>query len=146
MASSSSSPSITTRRTGSLMPSLGSVSSFIVLSSVFLAVPTSAFRSTRGTASTFRLSSLDASTIMAPADLTPAIDKFVRLPTGPNLDPYFMTAAGAAPPGPEPFAMVSNELQPLSDYVREMVVSENPVLTMAASHFFEKVRAMPAFR
>jgi hypothetical protein len=52
-----------------------------------------------------------------------------------------MTAAGPAPAGPEPFAMVSNELQPLSDYVREMVVSENPVLTMAASHFFEKVSA-----
>lgn len=56
-----------------------------------------------------------------------------------------MTAAGAAPQGPEPFAMVSNELQPLSDYVREMVVSENPVLTMAASHFFEKVSAKTAF-
>jgi hypothetical protein len=78
---------------------------------------------------------------MPPANLTPAIDKFVRLPTGPNIDPYFMTAAGPAPAGPEPFAMVSNELQPLSDYVREMVVSENPVLTMAASHFFEKVSA-----
>jgi hypothetical protein len=76
---------------------------------------------------------------MAPADLTPAIDKFVRLPTGPNVDPYFMTAKGPVPTGPEPFDMVSKELQPLSDYVKEMVTSENPVLTMAASHFFEKV-------
>eukprot|EP00596_Hydrurales_sp_CCMP1899_P008997 CAMPEP_0119048394 /NCGR_PEP_ID=MMETSP1177-20130426/58662_1 /TAXON_ID=2985 /ORGANISM="Ochromonas sp, Strain CCMP1899" /LENGTH=363 /DNA_ID=CAMNT_0007024205 /DNA_START=179 /DNA_END=1270 /DNA_ORIENTATION=+ len=75
---------------------------------------------------------------MAPADLTPAIDKFVRLPTGPNVDPYFMTAKGPVPTGPEPFDMVSAELQPLSDYVKEMVTSENPVLTMAASHFFEK--------
>lgn len=75
---------------------------------------------------------------MAPADLTPAIDKFVKLPTGPN-DPYFMTAKGPIPEGPEPFSMVSDELQPLSDYVKEMVTSENPVLTMAASHFFEKV-------
>jgi hypothetical protein len=77
---------------------------------------------------------------MAPADLTPAIDKFVRLPTGPNVNPYFMTAMGPIPAGPEPFAMVSDELQPLSDYVKEMVTSENPVLTMAASHFFEKVK------
>lgn len=34
--------------------------------------------------------------------------------------------------------MVSDELQPLSDYVRELVESENPVLTMAATHFFKK--------
>ena len=85
---------------------------------------------------------LDATTTMAPANLTPAIDKFVRLPSGPNIDPYFMTAAGPVPVGPEPFAMVSAELQPLSDYVKEMVVSENPVLTMAASHFFEKVNQL----
>ena len=50
-----------------------------------------------------------------------------------------MTAKGPVPVGPEPFGMVSDELQPLSDYVKELVVSENPVLTMAASHFFEKV-------
>lgn len=91
------------------------------------------------TQSVLRSFVLQSSTIMAPADLTPAIDKFVRLPTGPNLDPYFMTAKGPVPVGPEPFALVSDELQPLSDYVKELVVSENPVLTMAASHFFEKV-------
>lgn len=34
--------------------------------------------------------------------------------------------------------MVANELQPLSDYVKELVKSENPVLTMAASHFFDQ--------
>lgn len=88
---------------------------------------------------------LEASTTMAPANLTPAIDKFVRLPTGPNIDPYFMTAAGPIPQGPEPFQLVAAELQPLSDYVKEMVVSENPVLTMAASHFFEKVRLSCGF-
>jgi geranylgeranyl pyrophosphate synthase len=51
---------------------------------------------------------------------------------------YFMSAKGPTPPGPDPFSLVSEELKPLSDYVKEMVVSENPVLTMAASHFFEK--------
>ena len=50
-----------------------------------------------------------------------------------------MTAKGPVPLGPEPFGLVSDELQSLSDYVKELVVSENPVLTMAASHFFEKV-------
>jgi geranylgeranyl pyrophosphate synthase len=47
-------------------------------------------------------------------------------------------ANGPAPDGPEPFGMVANELQPLSDYVKELVKSENPVLTMAASHFFDQ--------
>lgn len=79
---------------------------------------------------------------MAPADLTPAVDKFVRVPTigyKNKEDGYYMTAKGQAPPGADPFKAVGDELQPLSDYVKELVVSENPVLTMAASHFFEKV-------
>lgn len=77
-----------------------------------------------------------------PADLTPAVDKFVRLPAGPRKEsdtPYFLTAKGPVPAGPDPFALVSEELQPLSDYVKELVKSENPVLTMAASHFFDQV-------
>mmetsp|Transcript_3766 Transcript_3766/g.5892 ORF Transcript_3766/g.5892 Transcript_3766/m.5892 type:complete len:418 (-) Transcript_3766:406-1659(-) len=79
------------------------------------------------------------STDMDPADLTPAVDKFVRLP-GPNNDEaeYFMTAKGPGPGGPDPFKMVGDELHSLSEYVKELVQSENPVLTMAASHFFEK--------
>jgi hypothetical protein len=83
-----------------------------------------------------------ASSIMPPADLTPAIDKFIKLPA-PDFTittPYFMTARGPSPTGPDPFGLVAEELQPLSDYVKELVVSENPVLTMAASHFFEQVR------
>ena len=51
-----------------------------------------------------------------------------------------MTAKGPVPSGPDPFAYVSAELQPLSDYVKELMVSENPVLTMAATHFFNQVR------
>lgn len=135
---SSSSQSTSARKCSTSAPSISSITSVFILSAVLLITPATALRSSVRVAN-YRLSSLYASTFMAPADLTPAIDKFVRLPTGPNIDPYFMTAAGPAPAGPEPFAMVSSELQPLSDYVREMVVSENPVLTMAASHFFEKV-------
>lgn len=73
---------------------------------------------------------------------TPAIDRYVRLP--PSLitpisgDVYVIKAKGPVPDGPEPFKLVADELKPLSDYVKELVVSENPVLTMAASHFFEK--------
>lgn len=79
---------------------------------------------------------------------TPAIDKYVRLPsslmpvvsqgTGHDREEYVMSARGPAPKGPEPFGLVAQELQPLADFVKDMVVSENPVLTMAASHFFEK--------
>lgn len=53
-----------------------------------------------------------------------------------------MTAKGPAPSGPDPFSYVANELQPLSDYVKELMVSENPVLTMAATHFFDQVRVV----
>jgi hypothetical protein len=74
------------------------------------------------------------------ADLTPAVDKFARLPTqGQHEVNYILSTKGPSPSGPEPFGLVADELQPLSDYVRELVVSENPVLTMAASHFFDKV-------
>ena len=84
-----------------------------------------------------------ASTMMPPADLTPAVDKFVRLPDVPHAtaaaSPYSMTANSPVPDGPDPFKYVANELSPLSEFVKELVVSENPVLTMAASHFFENV-------
>eukprot|EP01035_Chromulina_nebulosa_P020103 gene20103-26100_t len=75
---------------------------------------------------------------MAPADLTPAIDKYVKIPAIYESSGYLLTAKGPEPSGPDPFNYVADDLQPLSDYVRELVASENPVLTMAASHFFEK--------
>ena len=78
---------------------------------------------------------LSASTMeMPPADLTPAVDKYVRLPSSEApTSPYFMTAKGPVPSGPDPFGYVAAELQPLSDYVKELMVSENPVLTMAGT-------------
>ena len=87
---------------------------------------------------------LNAATMMPPADLTPAVDKFVRLPESDShvtesAEGAGISAHGPAPDGPDPFKFVSGELSPLSEFVKEMVVSENPVLTMAASHFFEKV-------
>ena len=87
---------------------------------------------------------LNAATIMPPADLTPAVDKFVRVPEGMSGAPekvgaFLIKKDGPVPDGPDPFKYVANELAPLSEFVKEMVISENPVLTMAASHFFEKV-------
>jgi len=39
---------------------------------------------------------------------------------------------------PEPFKLVEGELQPFSDSISELVSSDQPVLSMAAKHFFEK--------
>ena len=85
------------------------------------------------------------SQIMPPADLTPAVDKFPSLPIliqskSDSSSPLAsITTRGPVPEGPEPFSFVASEVQPLADYVKELVKSENPVLTMAASHFFEQV-------
>ena len=39
---------------------------------------------------------------------------------------------------PDPFEMVEKELQPFSDSIKELVSSDQPILSMAAKHFFEK--------
>lgn len=39
---------------------------------------------------------------------------------------------------PDPFKMVDKELQPFSDSIKELVSTDQPVLSMAAKHFFEK--------
>jgi geranyl diphosphate synthase len=80
------------------------------------------------------------STIFEPADLTPAVDKYARLPAVSDRldmapDPF---KESPEPEGPDPFKSVEKELQPLSQYVGDMVQSENPVLTMAAGHFFNQ--------
>ena len=36
---------------------------------------------------------------------------------------------------------MAHELEPLSTYIKTQLAAENPVLTMAASHFFDKVRS-----
>ena len=81
------------------------------------------------------------------ADLTPAVDKFARLPPGEFYENFptkafsasWMTRKSSPPSGPDPFQIVHDELKPLSDYVKELLASENPVLTMAATHFFQQV-------
>jgi geranylgeranyl pyrophosphate synthase len=39
---------------------------------------------------------------------------------------------------PDPFQMVEKELQPFADSIKELVSSDQPILSMAAKHFFEK--------
>jgi hypothetical protein len=83
------------------------------------------------------------SAVIQNADLTPAIDKYVRFPSVDIQEKYLLTAKGPAPNKCDPFALVADDLQPLSDYVKDLVSSENPVLTMAASHFFDQVSTIP---
>jgi geranyl diphosphate synthase len=39
---------------------------------------------------------------------------------------------------PDPFQIVEKELQPFADSIKELVASDQPILSMAAKHFFEK--------
>merc|ERR1719491_2664715 len=39
---------------------------------------------------------------------------------------------------PDPFKMVEKELQPFTDSIKELVSTDQPILSMAAKHFFEK--------
>jgi geranylgeranyl pyrophosphate synthase len=39
---------------------------------------------------------------------------------------------------PDPFQLVEKELQPFSDSIKELVSTDQPILSMAAKHFFEK--------
>jgi geranylgeranyl pyrophosphate synthase len=39
---------------------------------------------------------------------------------------------------PDPFKMVEKELQPFSDSIKELVSTDQPILSMAAKHFFQK--------
>lgn len=76
---------------------------------------------------------------LTPADLTPAIDKFIRFPsTADDVTSPLLSAKGPAPSGPDPFHLVKDELDSLADHVKKAVENENSVLSMAASHFFMK--------
>jgi geranyl diphosphate synthase len=39
---------------------------------------------------------------------------------------------------PDPFEMVEKELQPFADSIKDLVSTDQPILSMAAKHFFEK--------
>mmetsp|Transcript_17042 Transcript_17042/g.16467 ORF Transcript_17042/g.16467 Transcript_17042/m.16467 type:complete len:576 (-) Transcript_17042:351-2078(-) len=39
---------------------------------------------------------------------------------------------------PDPFKIVESELQPFADSIKELVSTDQPILSMAAKHFFEK--------
>lgn len=69
----------------------------------------------------------------------PAIDRYPTKPQHQVDDNLFVRKNRDRIEGPDPFSLVANELQSLSTYVKSLVQNENPVLTMAASHFFDQV-------
>ena len=81
--------------------------------------------------------------------ITPAIDVYPKLPANDRLegstlvdvDPGSLLHLDGEPIGAfdiDPFSLVSDELMPFSDNIKELVESEHPVLSTAAKHFFEK--------
>lgn len=74
------------------------------------------------------------------ADLTPAVDKYSVLPDQSHLED--LSRFTLPPPNDDvadPFALVSDDILSLPQYVKEALRNESPVLTMAANHFFEQV-------
>jgi len=61
---------------------------------------------------------------------------------GDVLDPMegyqIMTGGSDITKLPDPFKMVESELKPFADSISELVSSDQPILSMAAKHFFEK--------
>jgi geranylgeranyl pyrophosphate synthase len=66
------------------------------------------------------------------------VDKFATVPTEEELEEDMpMTATGPQPDGPDPFEFVAKDLESLSQYVSGLMTSENPILTQAATVFFD---------
>ncbi len=93
--------------------------------------------------------------VLSKLDFKPAVDVYAKFPEPASSTPHHhdeneltllttsppaitLTMDGAAPNNVDPFALVKKDLAPFSDSIKELVETENPVLTAAAKHFFEK--------
>ncbi|EWM26176.1 Polyprenyl synthetase [Nannochloropsis gaditana] len=65
-------------------------------------------------------------------------EEVTLLTTAASQPSIVMSLDGPAPNDVDPFALVKKDLAPFSDSIKELVETENPVLTAAAKHFFEK--------
>lgn len=84
------------------------------------------------------------STVLSNLDLKPAYRLFDTVPppaaqeAARKIDDVDLNVEGKAPYAADPFNLVSKDLSPFTDNIKELVESEHPVLSMAAKHFFEK--------
>jgi len=87
---------------------------------------------------TFRAASLD----VPPLLIVPPIDTYPKVPSqspdAASLEPgaVLRWAEGQPEASRDPFELVSQELKPFSDNIKELVEADQPVLSSAASHFF----------
>ena len=87
---------------------------------------------------TFRAASLD----VPPLLIVPPIDTYLKVPSqspdAASLEPgaVLRWAEGQPEASRDPFELVSQELKPFSDNIKELVEADQPVLSSAASHFF----------
>lgn len=73
-------------------------------------------------------------------DLSPAVDRFVKLPSSAELkNSVVWTLNSTVANSIEPFKLVANDLAPLSSLVKDLVKNEHPVLIKASLHFFNQV-------
>ena len=78
------------------------------------------------------------STTAAAATTAMPHDELTLLTTTPAPPAIIMSMDGPPPNNVDPFQLVKKDLAPFSDSIKELVETENPVLTAAAKHFFEK--------
>lgn len=84
---------------------------------------------------------------LTPLKIVPAIDVYAKVPPkgkGENRklrstdNPVSRWVESQDMSGPDPFKLVSAELAPFSDNIKELVETDHPVLSKAAKHFFEQ--------
>lgn len=90
-----------------------------------------------------RRCSVDPTHSAAPLEIVPAIDVYAKVPPGKKNfvvsdSPVKGWMAAREEMGPDPFKLVSAELAPFSDNIKELVENDHPVLSKAAKHFFEQ--------
>lgn len=121
------------------------------LASLLLALDQSAAFSPVGFAASHHTPTMRASSqvvtsamqVMAPADLTPAIEKFAASPAEEDLEAETqLTVDGSKPKGPDPFKFVDGNLPPLSVYL-EQIVEKNPVMKASVSRWMEAKQSKP---
>ncbi len=52
---------------------------------------------------------------------------------------FDITINSRIPDGPDPFDLVSEDIDPMSDYIKGILDNEDPILSSAAKYFFDKV-------
>ena len=95
-------------------------------------------------------SRLHAVSDVGAVDLTPAYEIYTTVPldTTPenSVAPLLSLDKKATPKGPDPFKYVLDDVNPLSEHLKDLVTTEHPVLKMAATQLLSKRQQGKRFR